>query len=97
LPTLTWTPIPTKGQQQPSAGDLSSTAIFATQTQLAQPPTPGGATLAPDVTATFTSTPQLPNLVINSIETSGTNVVLDPVQKLATVPFIVKVANTGSA
>jgi len=97
LPTLTWTPIPTAGQRQPSAGDLSSTAIFATQTQLAKPPTQSGATLPPNTTATFTATPQLPNLVIASVGTTGTTVVLDPVQKLATVPFIVKIDNTGSA
>ena len=97
LPTLTWTPIPTTGPQQPSTGDLSSTAIFATQTQLAKPPTQSGATPIPNMTATFTPTPLLPNLVISAIETTGSTIVLDPVQKLATVPFIVKVDNMGSA
>ncbi len=114
LPTLTWTPVPTQGPNQPSIGDLSSTAIFATQTKLAQPPTAtptftGTPTTAPGITATIaptatitqtpslTPTPQLPNLVVSSVETTSTTIVLDPVQKLATVPFIVKVQNIGDA
>ncbi len=114
LPTLTWTPIPTRGAQQPSIGDLTSTAIYATQTKLAEPPTPLPTptvtpttapgitpTLAPTATITLTpsstATPVLPNLVITSVATTSTTVVLDPVQHLATVPFVVTVANTGDA
>src|SRR6185436_10805794 len=39
----------------------------------------------------------LPNLVINSVALTSPTIVLDPVQKLATVPFSIKVANTGDA
>jgi hypothetical protein len=114
LPTLTWTPIPTQGPQGPSIGDLTSTAIFATQTKLAQPPTPlptatatpttaPGITPSPAPTATITLTPSitptpvLPNLKIIAITTPSDTVVLDPIQKLATVPVRVTVANTGDA
>jgi hypothetical protein len=114
LPTLTSTTRPTQGSGQPSIGDLTSTAIYATQTAIAAPPTlapppTNTATIAPGVTITVgptntatltptvTSTPVLPNLVINSVALSSTTIVLDPVQKLATVPFSIKVANTGDA
>jgi hypothetical protein len=107
LPTLTWTPIPTQGIGQASAGDMSSTAIFATQTKLAQPNTPTqgpptgtsipGVTPSVTLTPTLTPTPLQPNIVINSVATSSTTVILDPVQQLATVPFVIQVANTGQA
>ncbi|MEP7286761.1 MAG: GDSL-type esterase/lipase family protein [Chloroflexota bacterium] len=107
LPTLTWTPIPTQGAQQPSSADLTSTAIFATQTQMAKPPTQAailpsptlGGVIVP-VTPTNvppTAVPALPNLVITSVTTASDTIILDPVQHLATVPFIVRVANTGNA
>src|SRR5262249_32913832 len=50
----------------PSIGDLSSTAIFATQTQLAQPPTPlptatNTPTTAPGITPTIAPTATITN------------------------------------
>ena len=45
--------------------------------------------------AELTNTPVLPNLVISGVTTTSTTVVLNPVQKLATVPFDIKVANLG--
>src|SRR5579859_4205255 len=104
LPTLTFTPYVPPTQHQASAGDLSSTAIYATQTKLAQPlptntlaPTVAGVTPTTTMTPTFTSTPVLPNLTITSVLVPSTTVVLDPVQHLASVPFTIKVANIGQA
>src|SRR5262249_22238727 len=89
LPTLTWTPLSQPGQGAPSIGELTSTAIYATQTKLAQPPPT--ATLPPQPTATnvpgitptvtltpsMTPTPLLPNLVVSSVATSSNTVILD--------------------
>jgi hypothetical protein len=104
LPTLTNTPYRPPTQHQPSAGDLSSTAIYATQTALAKPaptntiaPTVAGVTPTITLTPTLTPTPLLPDLTITKVTIPSTNVILDPVQNLASVPFTITVANVGQA
>ncbi len=111
LPTLTPTPFvpPTEGPI--TIGQLTSTAIFATQTALALPPTappsptpsltpPPGVTLpteTPSATPTITPTPLLPDLIISRAEADRTTVVLDPISLSGQLVVMVTVRNQGSA
>ncbi|MFN7208831.1 MAG: CARDB domain-containing protein [Aggregatilineales bacterium] len=111
LPTLTPTVFvpPTEGPV--TIGQLTSTAIFATQTALAAPPTappsptpsltpPPGVTLpteTPSATPTITPTPLLPDLIISRAEPDRNTVVLDPVSLSGQLVVMVTVRNEGSA
>ena len=111
LPTLTPSPVVPPTQGQASIGQLTSTAIFATQTALAFSPTPPpsptpsltpppGITLpteTPSATPTITPTPLLPELVISRAEADRTTVVLDPVTRVGQLVVSVIVRNEGAS
>ncbi len=111
LPTLTPSQVVPPTQGQTTIGQLTSTAIFATQTALAFSPTPPpsptpsltpppGVTLpteTPSATPTITPTPLLPELIISRVEADRTTVVLDPVTRVGQLVVSVIVRNEGAA
>jgi hypothetical protein len=111
LPTLTPSPFVPPTQGPITIGQLTSTAIFATQTALAFSPTPPpsptpsltpppGVTLpteTPSATPTATPTPLLPDLIISRVEADRTTVVLDPVTRSGQLIVMVTVRNQGAA
>ncbi len=111
LPTLTPSPFVPPTQGPVTIGQLTSTAIFATQTALAFSPTPPpsptpsltpppGVTLpteTPSATPTATATPLLPDLIVSRVEADRTTVVLDPVTRIGQLVVMVTVRNQGAA
>ncbi len=112
LPTLTATIYIPPQPGQVSVGDLTSTAIYATQTKLAQIPSPlptntptvtplPGETVAPTATPsdtpTVTPTPLLPDVIVSAIDLASTTVILDATTRQATLPVKVTVKNNGQA
>ncbi|MCE7947050.1 MAG: hypothetical protein DYG88_06445 [Chloroflexi bacterium CFX4] len=111
LPTLTPSQVVPPTQGQVTIGQLTSTAIFATQTALAFSPTPPpsptpsftpppGVTLpteTPSATPTITPTPLLPELVISRAEADRTTVVLDPVTRVGQLVVSAIVRNEGAS
>lgn len=99
LPTLTAS-IVAVGQGGGNDGtdtipELTSTAIFATQTRLAQPNTPSFNTSIPNITLTASTTPSLANLRITRVTPVNTEVILGPDGR-ATTRVTVAIQNVGS-
>ncbi|MDW8300644.1 MAG: CARDB domain-containing protein, partial [Anaerolineae bacterium] len=111
LPTLTPSPFVPPTQGPITIGQLTSTAIFATQTALAFSPTPPpsptpsltpppGVTLptaTPSATPTATATPLLPDLIVSRVEADRTTVILDPISRSGQLVVMVTVRNQGAA